>query len=239
MKKEEECEYNKYEYDNYNLTKAHIRDSLSDSHSIKLFENNHIVYSYEKNSYERSIYHIVEKIHTPNGKFLVQSDNNHEVVCYLSYKNSKIEDKLLKKQMYYLSSGTLKLLKPQHIIEEDGQPCTNDTNLLTEYHTLRDKYHTHTKNFIYHMTSCLLQEAQQLINSYIVTKSLNIDSFYQLLNKLEKVSDIASTSYPLLVKFLMNPHDTDLRALSEHLSKAQKNINSIIELKSEKAPNEK
>ncbi len=238
----------KYEYQNYILTKEAQPESYGTYNTISIFEDNNLVYKKsfvtakpELNIPDLFTNVVIENIYTPDGEFLFNPIANS--VYYLSSKDFDAQAKHDNKVNNLISTGKIKKVYKEAFkktyripIEKKGIPYTDNLELLNKYRTLKDKYHSIENSIVYYVLLSSLKEIQPLINTYIATGSMDFEKYIALVNGLNFVSDIIPSTYPILLQFAKNPKDIDLRYLAELLSKSIKSINNIINLKVKESP---
>ena len=139
----------------------------------------------------------------------------------------------INKQRYHYNDYTLTL-------EYDPETCFNSTCLMEKGTIVYAKTSMSISpelaselEISYYTASSSIEQASQLINSYIATQKLDTLAMQNIITTLNSVSHITPISIPLLQNFLDNPTSCDLRDLTEKLNYSLKNLNNIIELKSE------
>lgn len=239
----------RYHYNDYTLTLEY--DPETCFNSTCLMEKGTIVYAktsmsispelaseLEISSYALNSF--IETIPTSKGEYQINFIGDAERFIFTSTADLKKEIEAQKKisalfkYRSRLPRGIFSLLLSPKIANKEKLVITDpkDPRFL-ECQTLKEKYRSLVNLMPYYTASSSIEQASQLINSYIATQKLDTLAMQNIITTLNSVSHITPISIPLLQNFLDNPTSCDLRDLTEKLNYSLKNLNNIIELKSE------
>lgn len=111
----------------------------------------------------------------------------------------------------------------------DNTHIKSETNkkYFKEYRKLFVKYCSATALI---PISNILEETISNLNEFIATRKLDISKFKKICSELENFKEVCGSSISLLSSFINNPYTTDLRNLSDSLSKNLHNVDNLINL---------